>query len=57
MRKVKQNGNQRIRGVGRGKDLASNLVSQVGFEPTTHCLEGSCSIRLSYWDTLLAISI
>ena len=26
------------------------MVSQVGFEPTTRCLEGSRSIQLSYWD-------
>ena len=27
-----------------------SVVSQVGFEPTTRCLEGSRSIQLSYWD-------
>ena len=25
------------------------LVRQEGFEPPTYCLEGSCSIHLSYW--------
>ena len=25
-------------------------ASLEGFEPTTHCLEGSCSIQLSYRD-------
>ena len=25
-----------------------NFVPWTGFEPVTHCLEGSCSIRLSY---------
>ena len=25
------------------------LVRQKGFEPLTYCLEGSCSILLSYW--------
>ena len=25
------------------------LVRQRGFEPRTYCLEGSCSIQLSYW--------
>ena len=25
------------------------LVRQEGFEPPTYCLEGSCSIQLSYW--------
>ena len=25
------------------------LLRQVGVEPTTYCLEGSCSIQLSYW--------
>ena len=25
------------------------LVRQKGLEPLTHCLEGSCSIQLSYW--------
>ena len=28
---------------------ASPLATQVGLEPTTNCLEGSCSIQLSYW--------
>lgn len=27
----------------------SSLVRQKGFEPLAHCLEGSCSIQLSYW--------
>ncbi len=31
--------------------IAIQLASLGGFEPTTHCLEGSCSIRLSYRDT------
>ena len=26
-----------------------NLARQEGFEPPTYCLEGSCSILLSYW--------
>ncbi len=25
------------------------LARQKGLEPPTHCLEGSCSIHLSYW--------
>ena len=25
------------------------MVRQEGFEPPAYCLEGSCSIRLSYW--------
>ena len=25
------------------------LARQEGFEPPAYCLEGSCSIRLSYW--------
>ena len=25
-----------------------NMARLKGFEPLTHCLEGSCSIRLSY---------
>ena len=28
--------------------MANRLVTLVGFEPTAHCLEGSCSIQLSY---------
>ena len=27
-------------------------VSRTGFEPMTYCLEGSCSIQLSYRDIL-----
>ena len=29
------------------------LVRQKGLEPPTYCLEGSCSIQLSYWRTHL----
>ena len=29
-------------------DVANPLATQVGLEPTTDCLEGSCSIQLSY---------
>ena len=29
------------------------LVIQAGFEPTTHSLEGCCSIQLSYWTIFL----
>ena len=29
----------------RGKEL----VRQKGLEPLAYCLEGSCSIQLSYW--------
>ena len=28
-------------------------VIQAGFEPTTHSLEGCCSIQLSYWTIFL----
>ena len=28
------------------------LVRQKGLEPPTYCLEGSCSIRMSYWRVL-----
>ena len=27
---------------------ANELATPAGFEPATYCLEGSCSIRLSY---------
>ena len=27
----------------------SEMARQEGFEPPAYCLEGSCSIRLSYW--------
>ena len=34
--------------------LRSNFpVIQAGFEPTTHSLEGCCSIQLSYWTYLV----
>ena len=26
-----------------------NMARQKGLEPLTYCLEGSCSIQLSYW--------
>ena len=28
------------------------MVRQEGFEPPAYCLEGSCSIQLSYWREL-----
>ncbi len=27
----------------------AKMARQKGLEPLTHCLEGSCSIQLSYW--------
>jgi hypothetical protein len=30
-------------------DYFSFMVRQAGLEPTAYCLEGSCSIQLSYW--------
>ena len=29
-----------------------NMASLAGFEPATRCLEGSCSIHLSYRDAM-----
>ena len=29
--------------------LQESLVRQKGLEPLAYCLEGSCSIQLSYW--------
>ena len=31
------------------KRVSSDVARQEGFEPPTYCLEGSCSILLSYW--------
>ena len=30
-------------------DLLEKMARQKGLEPLTYCLEGSCSIQLSYW--------
>ena len=30
------------------------MARQKGFEPLAYCLEGSCSIRLSYWRIFFA---
>ena len=30
------------------------MARQEGFEPPTYCLEGSCSILLSYWRIILS---
>ena len=30
------------------------MARQKGFEPLAYCLEGSCSIRLSYWRIFLS---
>ena len=32
----------------KGPQKGALFVLTAGFEPTTHCLEGSCSIQLSY---------
>ena len=29
--------------------MQKKMARQKGLEPLTHCLEGSCSIQLSYW--------
>ena len=34
------------------KSCLSFLVPRRGFEPPAYCLEGSCSIQLSYWREL-----
>ena len=35
---------------GSGMEQASSdVVRQKGLEPPAYCLEGSCSIQLSYW--------
>ena len=31
-----------------------HMARQKGFEPLTYCLEGSCSIQLSYWRIVAA---
>ena len=31
------------------QSTGTKLARQKGFEPLAYCLEGSCSIRLSYW--------
>ena len=30
-------------------EAADIVVPQAGLEPAAHCLEGSCSVHLSYW--------
>ncbi len=37
------------RGSGTQRASSDVLARQEGFEPPTYCLEGSCSILLSYW--------
>lgn len=32
--------------------ILSLFVNRIGFEPMTYCLEGSCSIQLSYRSSL-----
>jgi hypothetical protein len=34
---------------GKSPKFSLELARQKGFEPLTYCLEGSCSILLSYW--------
>ena len=33
-------------------DKRKRMARQKGFEPLAYCLEGSCSIQLSYWRIL-----
>ena len=35
--------------------IALDLVRPAGFEPATRCLEGSRSIRLSYWRSMTIV--
>ena len=34
-----------------------NMASLAGFEPATRCLEGSCSIHLSYRDVMNLMNV
>ncbi len=34
--------------MGRKIKRKGKMVIRIGFEPMTYCLEGSCSIQLSY---------
>ena len=34
----------------------TEMARQEGFEPPAYCLEGSCSIRLSYWRISIPIN-
>ena len=38
-----------------GKQHLAKEVRQAGFEPATRCLEGSRSIRLSYWRSVTIV--
>lgn len=31
------------------KRIEKKMAPQAGLEPATYCLEGSCSVQLSYW--------
>ena len=37
------------------KELTYNMASSKGFEPSTYCLGGNCSIQLSYEDKINVI--
>ena len=41
----------------RGIDNTSLFVIRLGLEPKTYCLEGSCSIQLSYRTSLVVYDI
>ena len=38
-----------IKGSSRRGNTYERMARQEGFEPPAYCLEGSCSIQLSYW--------
>ena len=40
--------------IAQGSCRSVTRVIQAGFEPTTHSLEGCCSIQLSYWTAVIA---
>jgi hypothetical protein len=37
-----------MKGHKKSETILLRLVTRIGFKPMTYCLEGSCSIQLSY---------
>ena len=47
---------QSAKAIPEGMAFSTLVVTQSGFEPETYCLEGSCSIQLSYWAIIFLLS-
>ena len=55
MQPVQKCRGQKFRLWGVAPAAAGDMAGLAGLEPTTHCLEGSCSVQMSYRPLMLAL--